>query len=99
MYKEWIWYTQLNFNVLLYGIGEKSEVLIGFAKTYLFDEDVICVEGRPVNPLAGTSADSSETFRELLDVICSETLRLSPEEMDAHSELSTARYTQKCWAL
>ena len=38
LYKEWLWLTQLNFNILVYGIGDKYQILRSFQSDCLHDE-------------------------------------------------------------
>lgn len=62
----WLWQLQLNFSVLLYGVGSKVRLLNTFAKDYLSGEDVIMLDG----------SGSGKPVKLLLDTIAEEVLKL-----------------------
>ena len=69
----WLWQLQLNFSVLLFGVGCKEKLLNCFVKENLSGEDVVMIDGNRVD-IAGTG---SRTVRALLDTI-SETILKQP---------------------
>lgn len=73
-FQEWIWLTQLNFNLLLYGIGDKSSVALDFMGSYLHDEDVICINGSLDEDNLFLGDNSENVVRRLLNLIWSEIL-------------------------
>jgi len=92
LYLQWIWLTQLNFNILVYGIGDKSFALKNFAKEYLHDEDVIYIDASigHKSQVAGLS-DQESNFRNLLDTLAHDILGYSSDYLESNSETPTSR--------
>ena len=69
-FREWLWLTQLNFNVLVYGIGDKVSLVREFGEKMLYDEDVIAVDGWSSSSVNNSNARGKEgVVKELLDTI------------------------------
>jgi hypothetical protein len=103
VYEEWIWQTQQDFNILVYGVGDKTELLCNFHKQYLNDEDCVGIDGWPTKRALvttgslGTSATepltSEEAFRQLLDRIWVDIMGKTLEGVeDIHSHDSLEGY-------
>ena len=69
---DWLWQLQLDFSLLLFGVGCKSKLLSSFANQFLSGEDVVAIDGSRVE-LGGTG---TRTVRALLDTIAAAVLHL-----------------------
>lgn len=45
LFLNWLWLLQLNYNILLYGVGSKTKLLKHFVSTHLIGEDVLMISG------------------------------------------------------
>ena len=66
---EWLWTLQLNFNLLLFGIGSKRALLEQFSNQHLNGDDVLSIDGSTGH------TSSTRIVKSLLDLICSHILR------------------------
>lgn len=99
LYKEWLWQTQLDFNILVYGVGDKTDVLLNFHKLCLHDEDCVGIDGWPDKSASFspwlTQRTPEENFRCLLDMIWVDIIGKSLMELDSHSQDSLDRYLEE----
>ena len=65
---EWLWKLSCNFNLLLFGIGSKINLIKKFALRYLDGEDVLEIDGSSRSAL-GVSYNNDRILRGLLNVI------------------------------
>lgn len=68
---EWLWMLQLNFNILIFGVGAKETFLRTFAKSQLSGEDVMYINGSKF------ASVGNRCIKQLLDTICGEILKQS----------------------
>jgi len=96
---DWLWYLQLNFNLLFFGVGCKRELVESFVADRLGGEDVLSIDGKIHYGLGvggvvggggggGGGAGGSRTVRALLDAICVTILR-QPASASAHLSLDS----------
>ena len=94
-YKEWLWITQLNFNVIVYGIGDKVSLVRDFAKKQLYDEDVIAVDGWSASSSSSSSSGGREAVvKELLDTIWSGIINSNTNNTTANNNNNNNNNTQ-----
>lgn len=67
----WLWQLQLNFSVLLFGVGCKAKLLQAFCKDYLVGEDVLMLDGRA----DGSAGGGSRAVKALLHTISDAVLK------------------------
>lgn len=70
-WSQWLWYIQLNFNLLLFGIGCKAKLVKAFVTQRLHGEDVLSIDGSRQDIAVG----STRVVKALLDTICSAILK------------------------
>ena len=98
VYKEWLWQTQLDFNILVYGVGDKTDILLDFQKNCLHDEDCVGIDGWPQETSSFSFPSShrtpDESFRCLLDMIWVDIMGKSLMDLDSHAQDSLERYLE-----
>jgi Origin recognition complex subunit 2 len=66
----WLWRMQIDFNILLFGVGCKRTLLSKFVQDYLHGNEVLMIDGD-----SDFSASSNRIIKELLDGICIKILK------------------------
>ena len=84
---DWLWRIQLNFNLLLYGVGCKEKLLNSFIKECLTGEDVLIIDGSRTD-IAGTG---TRTVKALLDQISESVLKQQHTKISSQSVATYAR--------
>ena len=70
-WNHWLWYMQLSFNLLFFGVGSKRQLVSDFCSKRLDGEDVLSIDGARQDLMGG----SSRTIKALLEAICSVVLK------------------------
>lgn len=92
-YNEWLFHTLHDANILLYGIGRKTDFLMEFSDL-LSGQDVIFLDG---NRMGHDYNESDKLIKILIDHICQSIIK-KPEILDRYSNITMAlsEITGKC---
>lgn len=66
----WLWRMQIDYNILLFGVGCKRSLMRKFVNEFLIGHQVLMIEGD-----SDLSANSNRVIKELLDGICHKILK------------------------
>jgi hypothetical protein len=88
LFINWLWLLQLNYNLLLYGVGSKTKLLRHFVDTHLNGEDVLMISGFSAASKDNTSALAGEkVVKSLLETIAKKVLHINELSNSHHSSL------------
>lgn len=83
----WLWQMQQDFNILLFGVGCKYELLRKFCDEYLYGHQVLMIDGN-----SDHSAATNRVISALLDKISSSILNIDDS---SHTYLNLESYVRK----
>jgi hypothetical protein len=90
----WLWHTELNFNILVYGVGSKKPLLERFALECLENTDCISIDGSQSSPSDSFSSSVGyKIMKSLLDSIWTDVCGF--QKIKSFDNLNIHRYVDK----